>query len=62
MEENTDTQTTQADVPTELQETTTTTSTATTSEVQDETTDIFLWANQTDARKNDLDIELFFVL
>ena len=24
-----------------------------------ETTDIFLWANQTDARKNDLDIELF---
>ena len=22
-------------------------------------TDIFLWANQTDARKNDLDIELF---
>ena len=24
-----------------------------------DTTDIFLWANQTDARKNDLDIELF---
>ena len=24
-----------------------------------ETTDIFLWANQTDAKKNDLQIELF---
>ncbi len=24
-----------------------------------ETTDIFLWANQTDARKNDLQVELF---
>ena len=24
-----------------------------------ETTDIFLWANQTDAKKNDLQVELF---
>ena len=24
-----------------------------------QTTDIFLWANQTDARKNDLNVELF---
>lgn len=28
-------------------------------EPQDEITDIFLWANQTDAIKNDFDIELF---
>ena len=28
-------------------------------EEQIQQTDIFLWANQTDARKNDLDIELF---
>ena len=59
MEENTDTQTTQADAPTQPQETATTTPTNMTSMAQDETTDIFLWANQTDARKNDLDIELF---
>ncbi len=59
MEENTDTQTTQADVPMRPQETATTTPTNTTSIAQDDTTDIFLWANQTDARKNDLDIELF---
>ena len=59
MEENTDTQTTQADVPMQPQETATTTPTVTASPSQDETTDIFLWANQTDARKNDLDIELF---
>lgn len=46
MEENTETQ----NEPTAIQ---------TTEEQADQQTDIFLWANQVDARKNELDIELF---